>query len=244
MLCFLLNLFYYNKKLKCFFILNEKTLKAALTAMNKGQFNRAKEFLKNIDKSGALEHIIEKSKHNEQLDSEILDNYFRTEKVDIKAITRIFYEMSKNGVIKDTFNSFFERFCEFISETKNYTLIDHSLQNAEVSIIEFFTENDYGYLSLDVLIPYSSEAKKMLNNASTVDLLNKDGIVCYGSLYIIPDKNEVSYSCEISEGTFEENIVKFDKPADAKKFAKELQRMCSNVNIQNISVINYNNYIA
>ena len=222
----------------------ETTIKAAFTAMKKGQFNRAKEFLKNIDKVGALEHIIEKSKHNEQLDSEILDNYFRTEKVDIKAITRIFYEMSKNGVIKDTFNSFFERFGEFISETENYTLIDHTLQNADVSIIEFFTEHDYGYMSFNVSIPYSSEAKKMLNNASTVNLLNKGGIVCYAHLIIEPNKNVVKYSCRIDKDTFKENIVKFDKPADAKKFAKELQRMCSNVNIENISVIDHNNYIA
>lgn len=235
---------FINEALQINEVSAETTIKAALTAMNKGQINRAKEFLKNVDKVGALEHIIEKSKHNEQLDSEILDNYFRTEKVDIKAITRIFYEMSKNGDIKVTFNSFFERFGEFISETKNYTLIDPALQNADVSIIEFFTENDYGYLSLSVLIPYSSAAKKMLNNASTVDLLNEGGIVCYGSLCIVPDKNVVNYSCEINEDTFEENIVKFDKPADAKKFAKELQRMCSNVNIPNISVINYNNYIA
>lgn len=222
----------------------ETAIKAAFTAMEKGQLNRAKEFLKNIDKSGALAHIIEKSKHNEQLNSKILDNYFRTEKVDIKAITRIFYEMSKNGVIKDTLQSFFDRFCTFISETKNYVLIDHGLQNAEVSIIEFFTEKDYAYLSLNVLIPYSSEAKKMLNSASTVDLLNEGGIVCYGSLCIEPGKNEVDYSCKIDKDTFEENIVKFDKPADAKKFAKELQRMCSNVNIENISIIDYNDYIA
>lgn len=223
----------------------ETTINAAFTAMKKGQFNRAKSFLKNIDKLGALEHIIEKAKNNEQLNTEILDNYFKTGNVDIKCINSIFHEMSKNGDIKVTFQSFFDRFCEFISETKNYTLIDHGLQNADVSIIEFFTENDYAYLSLSVLVPYSSEAKKMLNNASTVDLLNKNGIVCYGSLYINPGiKNGVNYSCSISEDTFEENIVKFDKPADAKKFAKELQRMCSNVNIENMSVINYNNYIA
>lgn len=235
---------FINEALQINEVSAETTINAAFTAMKKGQLNRAKEFLKNIDKVGALEHIIEKSKHNEQLDSEILDNYFRTEKVDIKAITRIFYEMSKNGVIKDTFESFFERFGEFISETKNYTLIDPALQNADVSIIEWFTEHDYGYLSLDVFVPYSSEAKKMLNKASTVDLLNKDGLLCYGSLCIEPLKNEVKYSCRIDKHMLEENMVKFDKPADAKKFAKELQRMCSNVNLENISLINYNDYIA
>lgn len=236
---------FINEALQINEVSAETTINAAFTAMKKGQLNRAKEFLKNVDKTGALEHIIEKSKTNEQLDSEILDNYFRTEKVDIKSIHSIFYEMSKNGDIMVTFQSFFDRFCEFISETKNYTLIDPALQNADVSIIEFFTENDYGYLSLSVLVPYSSEAKKMLNKASTVDLLNKNGVICYGSLYIVPNtKNGVNYSCCIEEGTFEENIVKFDKPADAKKFAKEQQRMCSNANIENISVIDYNNYIA